>query len=163
MFAANRIQKILSMIAKLNENELDELMSKLNLDDNEPADGENSETETMSEESEGNDNTETTTEETAETEETEEIEETEAEAEEQQTEEATETTVDDETGVEETATETENTENSENDTIREMIAQMVNEAVAKAMEEFKNDNSRKPKEAGEEESKALNKLESIYN
>lgn len=160
MFAANRIQKILSMIAKLNENELDELMSKLNLDDNEPADGENSETETMSEESEGNDNTETTTEETAETEETE------TEAEEQQSEEATETTVDDETGVEETASEsesTETTENSENDTMREMIAQMVNEAVAKAMEEFKNDNSRKPKEAGEEEAKALNKLESIYN
>lgn len=159
MFAANRIQKILSMIAKLNENELDELMSKLNLDDNEPADGENSETETMSEESEGNDNTETTTEETAETEETE----TEAEAEEQQSEEAPETTVDDETGVEETATETENTENSENDTMREMIAQMVNEAVAKAMEEFKSNDSRKSKEAGEEEAKALNKLESIYN
>lgn len=157
MFAANRIQKILSMIAKLNENELDELMSKLNLDDNEPADGENSETETMSEESEGNDNTETTTEETAETEETE------TEAEEQQTEEAAETTVDDETGVEETATETENTENSENDTMREMIAQMVNEAVAKAMEEFKSNDSRKSKEAGEEEAKALNKLESIYN
>lgn len=157
MFAANRIQKILSMIAKLNENELDELMSKLNLDDNEPADGENSETETMSEESEGNDNTETTTEETTETEETE------TEAEEQQSEEATETTVDDETGVEETATETENTENSENDTMREMIAQMVNEAVAKAMEEFKSNDSRKSKEAGEEEAKALNKLESIYN
>lgn len=157
MFAANRIQKILSMIAKLNENELDELMSKLNLDDNEPADGENSETETMSEESEGNDNTETTTEETAETEETE------TEAEEQQSEEAPETTVDDETGVEEIATETENTENSENDTMREMIAQMVNEAVAKAMEEFKSNDSRKSKEAGEEEAKALNKLESIYN
>lgn len=163
MFAANRIQKILSMIAKLNENELDELMSKLNLDDNEPADGENSETETMSEESEGNDNTETTTEETAETEETEE---TETEAEERQSEEATETTVDDETGVEETASEsesTETTENSENDTMREMIAQMVNEAVAKAMEEFKSNDSRKSKEAGEEEAKALNKLESIYN
>lgn len=160
MFAANRIQKILSMIAKLNENELDELMSKLNLDDNEPADGENSETETMSEESEGNDNTETTTEETAETEETE------TEAEEQQSEEATETTVDDETGVEETTSEsesTETTENSENDTMREMIAQMVNEAVAKAMEEFKSNDSRKSKEAGEEEAKALNKLESIYN